>query len=372
MVAGDVVVIIDGYYHQAAPVRHKEILQLIDRGVHVVGCASMGALRAAELHTCGMIGHGVVYSMYRNEEIDADDEVAVAHLRTDDFSAMNVPLVNVRFALRGAADAGVLDDREHASLLETARGLHYTDRSWRNIRATLTRDAGEGELVDRVEQFLQEHPECANIKRADALATLDHVVELTASPPARLPASWQNELIFRWVVEFEGRDVDGRWVSDGDVLRHRQIYDPSFPGIWEELVVDATAPGAPTLDADELRAVVRAFRPVRGLYDVRTFRPGLVDDPEVHGAIAEAKRMNDDVMWRRKVRLVERLSTTRLEQHLRELWGLSPVDDVTALTTAAHDRGFVSLEEAVAAVRPFFLRDDADKGGRIQGRWSTS
>ncbi len=47
---GDLVAIIDGYYFQAASVRHKEILDLLARGVHVWGAASMGALRGAR--TC--------------------------------------------------------------------------------------------------------------------------------------------------------------------------------------------------------------------------------------------------------------------------------------------------------------------------------
>src|SRR5690625_3155065 len=50
---GDIVVIIDGYYHQRAPGGHKEVLQLLERGIAVVGCASMGALRAAELAAYG-------------------------------------------------------------------------------------------------------------------------------------------------------------------------------------------------------------------------------------------------------------------------------------------------------------------------------
>ena len=32
LVLGDVVVIVDGYYHQSAPVRHKEILALLAEG----------------------------------------------------------------------------------------------------------------------------------------------------------------------------------------------------------------------------------------------------------------------------------------------------------------------------------------------------
>ncbi|AWW43210.1 TfuA-like protein [Streptomyces cadmiisoli] len=54
--AGDTVVIIDGVYHQAPAVRHKENVWTLGRGVRVIGAASIGALRAAELGGCGMLG----------------------------------------------------------------------------------------------------------------------------------------------------------------------------------------------------------------------------------------------------------------------------------------------------------------------------
>src|SRR5882724_867704 len=69
---GDVVVLIDGLFHQVASVRHKEILQVLADGVRVVGCSSMGALRAAELYPYGMIGNGSVFEMYRRGVVDAD------------------------------------------------------------------------------------------------------------------------------------------------------------------------------------------------------------------------------------------------------------------------------------------------------------
>ena len=77
--AGDVIVLIDGYYRDRPSVRHKEIMHLIDNGVTVVGAASMGALRAAELDSHGMVGIGRIYQMYKTGEIDGDDEVAIKH-----------------------------------------------------------------------------------------------------------------------------------------------------------------------------------------------------------------------------------------------------------------------------------------------------
>ncbi|WP_442815024.1 TfuA-like protein [Streptomyces sp. NBC_01775] len=68
---GDLVLVIDGVFHSAAPVRHKEILWLLARGVAVAGAASMGALRAAELYPYGMRGVGRIFAMYQEGTIDS-------------------------------------------------------------------------------------------------------------------------------------------------------------------------------------------------------------------------------------------------------------------------------------------------------------
>lgn len=60
-----VIGIIDGYFERVPAVWHKEILLALSAGVHVVGGASMGALRAAELHSFGMVGVGEVFAWYR-------------------------------------------------------------------------------------------------------------------------------------------------------------------------------------------------------------------------------------------------------------------------------------------------------------------
>src|SRR5262249_34943349 len=95
--AGDVVAIIDGFFRQTAAVRHKEILALLDRGVHVWGAASMGALRAAELAPFGMRGIGRIFAAYRHGDIDGDDEVAVLHGSAEaGYRALTEALVNIR------------------------------------------------------------------------------------------------------------------------------------------------------------------------------------------------------------------------------------------------------------------------------------
>jgi hypothetical protein len=128
------VAIIDGYFERMAAVWHKEILVAMDRGVAVWGAASMGALRAAELQRWGMIGVGSIYRQFASGQLDADDEVAVAHLSAEqDFRPISDALVNLRAGLRAAAKAGVVSERAAATLLGLARRRPYRERSWRQL-----------------------------------------------------------------------------------------------------------------------------------------------------------------------------------------------------------------------------------------------
>ena len=70
-------IIIDGEFEHRPAVRHKEILWAMVQGIVMIGAASMGALRAAELHDFGMIGIGTVYRWYRRFGLAPDDAVAV-------------------------------------------------------------------------------------------------------------------------------------------------------------------------------------------------------------------------------------------------------------------------------------------------------
>ena len=58
--------IVDGYFDRVPAVWHKEIMWMMEHGVHVFGGAGLGALRAAELDSFGMHGVGWVYQAFRD------------------------------------------------------------------------------------------------------------------------------------------------------------------------------------------------------------------------------------------------------------------------------------------------------------------
>ena len=72
----DIIGIIDGVFHQSSAVGHREILNVIKKGIEVYGASSMGALRASELDSLGMHGIGYVYNQYATGKIVSDDTVS--------------------------------------------------------------------------------------------------------------------------------------------------------------------------------------------------------------------------------------------------------------------------------------------------------
>lgn len=124
--------IVDGEFDQSLAVAPREILELLRRGVDVVGGASMGALRAAELHESGMRGVGRIFRMYRDGLVDADDEVAIV-FDPETLRPLTEPLVNVRCAVARAERAGRLTASVAAAIVAAARSLPYRARTHRRI-----------------------------------------------------------------------------------------------------------------------------------------------------------------------------------------------------------------------------------------------
>ncbi|MFE9023438.1 TfuA-like protein [Streptomyces sp. NPDC007808] len=177
----DVVVIVDGLYHHRLALRHKEILDALARGVTVLGAASIGALRAAEVDRFGMIGVGRVYSWYRDGVFDGDDAVSVAHGETGSLAGINVPLVNLHTAVLAAYEAGVLTHRAGRDLMERTQREYYPLRTQERILA-VARECGEAAFADWYAARLAADPVVFDQKRADALEALALAERLDSRP----------------------------------------------------------------------------------------------------------------------------------------------------------------------------------------------
>jgi hypothetical protein len=130
------VVLIDGLFDASRSVWHKEVLLLLARGFRVIGAASMGALRAAELAPYGMIGVGSIFQAFVSGRITADDEVAVIHAPAE-FGAtpLSVAQIDVRANLAGARRVRAIEAEAARRLRALSAGIHYRDRTWGEVIA---------------------------------------------------------------------------------------------------------------------------------------------------------------------------------------------------------------------------------------------
>lgn len=163
--------LIDGVFHQESAVAHREILAAVKAGIRVVGSSSMGALRAAEMDTLGMVGIGEVYRMYKSGELIADDEVALVFDPVSGLS-LSEPLINIRFTLKRALEEGIIDPAAHEVLLASARSLFYPKRTYRAI-VTGAGDAVDTKTRDRFLTWVESH--ACDQKREDAIAALEYI-----------------------------------------------------------------------------------------------------------------------------------------------------------------------------------------------------
>ena len=187
----ETIVIIDGVFHQSTPVWQREILAALEAGIRVVGGASMGALRAAELGAYGMEGIGTIYAWYRDGVLDGDDEVALVHADAElDYQALSEPLVNMRHNLARARAQALIDDATHDALLDAARQRCFTERSWRRLEAAPAWQALAPARRTALASFIAN--DYADLKRADALAVLEHVRSSAApgQPTPRPRSRW--------------------------------------------------------------------------------------------------------------------------------------------------------------------------------------
>jgi hypothetical protein len=139
------IALIDGVFESEPSVWHQEILDALGAGIPVVGGASMGALRAAELHTLGMTGAGRIFRWYRDGVVLDDSEVALLHGDAEHgFRPLTVPQVNVRWSAQR-----LLPAKPAAALVEASARIFYQERSWpRVLELVPPRWRARFELID--------------------------------------------------------------------------------------------------------------------------------------------------------------------------------------------------------------------------------
>ncbi|MFE3886285.1 TfuA-like protein [Streptomyces lydicus] len=370
--AGDVVVIIDGVYHHRPALRHKEILDAMAHGVTVVGAASIGALRAAELSTFGMSGVGQIYQWFRDGTFDGDDAVSVAHSESGDPTGINVPLVNLHAAMLAGCRAGVLREESSAGLLARLEQEYYPLRSTDRV-LSIVEASGEPEFASWYRAQLRQDPFAFDQKLADTLAAVEFSQQVRTSPTAtsigvEFGRDWHTEYLRRWRNRFT--------MGSGTPMLHRlayqQLFDSAFPQTWWEYVhrsfrsapsgtgdglgrFVAHALGATAvewIDDPILRArITMLICPVPDLGEPwqtdLLLRGETADDRQV---MSEWLRLAEEHLDRHPGRSLSHIPEATCRRLLARIWNVE--DD---LLPECGRRGFSSLPQAADALRPFAI-----------------
>lgn len=166
----DIIGIIDGVFHQNSAVGHREILDVMKKGVKVFGASSMGALRASELDNLGMIGIGYCYEQYASGNVTSDDDVAVM-LDSETLEPLSIPLISMDYVFKNAVKEDIITQDEKDELIKIAKSMFYPKR---NYAQTLSQSELDNDKKDALIDLIRTTPD---IKKEDAKNLIKHIKE---------------------------------------------------------------------------------------------------------------------------------------------------------------------------------------------------
>jgi len=269
--------IIDGYFDGVPAVWHKEILWALTQGIHVFGSASMGALRAAELHQFGMRGVGRIFAAYLADELEDDDEVAVMHgPAAAGYVTLSEPMVNMRATLESAERAGIVTAATRAVLIERGKSLFYQERTWERVLAGGgVEGAPAGEM-----QTLRAWLPTGRIdrKRLDAREMIAAMRDFLAGAPGPMQAAFKFEWTDMWEIATQSAaargvvDSETAGVSQDEwVLDELRLDEAAFRSVRQRtllrrLAADGPRSRPPAIDPAARRATEQRLRTRLGLF----------------------------------------------------------------------------------------------------------
>lgn len=285
------ILLVDGRFEQAPAVAHKEILWAMSEGVHVFGAASMGALRAAELHPFGMEGVGAIFEAFRDGALTDDDEVAVAHTDAEGgHLRLSEAMVDIRATLARALEQGLVTAEQTATLVRCAKRRFYTERCWPLVLADAAGAGIPADATAALRDFVRGG--ALSQKREDALLALRLVRERlsTPQPPKRVDYTFERTDAWEHIAA-QARKKPGT-SGAGDVsgallpaLAASGELGPMMEGaLIRALAIDWAAQRHRAAEGAVLRDAVESFRRAHGLFrpedTLRWLADNEVRDPE--------------------------------------------------------------------------------------------
>lgn len=222
------IVLIDGLFGDCPSISHKEILDAINAGIPVYGAASMGALRAAELSSFGMLGAGKIFRFYRAGVLTDDDEVAVLHAPKElEYEPLTFAIVDLRATLREATRAGLITHVTSSEIVSIAKSMFIEERTISNLiermRARLsTKDVVTGsKILSR---------SWINQKRLDAINTLASLKDDYPRAPFPSSAASLDTLETSWYCrDFLRYNRNAEGITDIELWDAARLFWEGYP-----------------------------------------------------------------------------------------------------------------------------------------------
>lgn len=146
--------IVDGTFHSYPAVSHVELREALRKGWRIWGLCSMGAIRAYEMRTLGMVGFGKVYEQFELQDDFRDDEVALIHGAEDPYMPITEPLVHIREFIQQMVDEGHLEHKQGNNTINHLASMWYGFRSLSLLREMVI-DTWQGPR-EQLEEYLKE------------------------------------------------------------------------------------------------------------------------------------------------------------------------------------------------------------------------
>lgn len=167
--------LVDGLFLQDYPPTPIEVYQLLsNKNFHVVGGASIGALRAIELEKFGMVGIGKIFELFRNGATDADDEVAVTFQQGAGEDIQSEAMIDIRFNLFVACRKQIITDRVKRAIAKTAKSIYFPYRNYTHVLEQTRLDFPElSTQLDSFSAYINENR--LSLKEHDAIKVVEYI-----------------------------------------------------------------------------------------------------------------------------------------------------------------------------------------------------
>lgn len=169
------VLITDGVFGSTLSVSPVECLRLIKKGWLLLGSSSMGALRAADCNSAGMVGVGHVYMGYQLGYYKSDADVSVVYAGAQG-GEITISYVHADYIGRILQRSQSLSSVNHRKFLSFLRKMPWYDRNKENVASEFS-IAHKSEKLANSFLDMSNNPNC-HPKKLDALLACDYLWSL--------------------------------------------------------------------------------------------------------------------------------------------------------------------------------------------------